>query len=101
MAPTTILVMKLKIKLRVCRVCGIKKRVEEFPGGKVCNTCSSENVSTLHESEEDLTDDLQSLHTKVDQLTQRLSRMEELMSGLMELVGKINYDIEISKAIDE
>jgi hypothetical protein len=89
--------MKLKIKLRVCGVCGVKKRVSEFPGGKICNTCSPD--ATLHESDED-PDDLQSLHTKVDQLTHRLSRMEELMSGLMDLVGKINYDMEIGKAID-
>ena len=44
---------------------------------------------------------IQSLHEKMDNLSQRFDRMEALMIGLMELVGKINYVMEMSKEKDE
>jgi|RhiMethySRZTD1v2_1073278.scaffolds.fasta_scaffold2491095_1 hypothetical protein len=100
--------MVVKIKLRTCSVCGIKKKVAEFSVGKICNKCE-ETTSTLEESSDDETlplvvpipNDLQSLHVKIDSLTQRFDRMESLMIGLMELVGKINYDMEMNKVEDE
>ena len=117
--------MAIKIKLRTCNICGTKKKVAEFSSAKTCIKCeermSTESVSS-QESTDDETqtndtknheipkiknheiqpkiknhiDDL-SLHAKIDDLSQRLNRMEALMMGLMELVGKINYDMEINK----
>lgn len=100
--------MVVKTKLRTCSVCGIKKKVVEFSVGKICNKCE-ENTSTLREESSDdetppfapIPNDLQSLHAKIDSLTQRFDRMESLMMGLMDLMGKINYDMEISKVEDE
>jgi hypothetical protein len=111
--------MVVKTKLRTCNICGIKKKVAEFSSGKICNICertSTESVSTLREESTDdeisvstkddrvyistngdTNDDLRSLHTKIDHLHQRFDKMEVLMMGLMELVGKINYDMEINK----
>lgn len=119
------MVTKTKIKLRTCDICGTKKKVAEFSMGKICNKCE-ENTSTLQESTDDevqlvittvkdncTLDDLQkdnpthnpstiqSLHEKMDNLSQRFDRMEALMIGLMELVGKINYDMEMNKEKDE
>lgn len=96
---------KTKIKLRTCNVCGIKKKIAEFSIGKTCNKCDGSNISTLQESTDDeiipskseIPLDLQSLHTKIDHLHQRFDRMETLVIGLMELVGKINYDMEMNK----
>ena len=107
---------KTKIKLRTCEICGIKKNVKEFSVGKVCDKCETESTSTLREESTDdeisvstkddrvyistngdTNDDLRSLHTKIDHLHQRFDKMEVLMMGLMELVGKINYDMEINK----
>lgn len=119
--------VKTKIKLRVCDICGEKKRVTEFSAGKICNKCETipiENASTLQESTDDeadelhskvdslhtrmdnfkvdtRTDNLQSLHTKVDDLTKRFDKMEVLLLGLMDLVGKMNYEMEINKAKDD
>ena len=98
--------MVVKTKLRTCSVCGIKKKVAEFSVGKICNKCE-ETTSTLQDESSDdeipppIPNDLQSLHAKIDSLTQRFDRMESLMIGLMELVGKINYDMEISKVEDD
>jgi len=114
--------MAIKTKLRVCEICGVKKKVGEFSIGRICNKCEGSSASTLQESTDDETDEISQtdklpleidlvgltelpktseayhdLHTKVDLLNQRLDRMETLMLGLMELVGKINYDMEISK----
>ena len=134
--------MAIKTKLRVCEICGVKKKVVEFSIGKICNKCKGSSASTLQESTDDETDEISQtgeisqtdklstleidlvgssefksgnrielnltelpktsetyhdLHTKVDLLNQRLDRMETLMLGLMELVGKINYDMEIGK----
>jgi hypothetical protein len=101
--------MVVKTKLRTCSVCGIKKKVAEFSVGKICNKCEETTSTLLEESSDDETsplvvpvpNDLQSLHAKIDSLTQRFDRMESLMIGLMELVGKINYDIEMNKVEDE
>jgi hypothetical protein len=108
--------MVVKTKLRTCNICGIKKKVAEFSTGKICNKCE-ESTSTLREESSDdetpistpvplgipsvVPDDLQSLHAKIDNLTQRFDRMESLVIGLMELMGKINYDMEINKVEDE
>jgi len=140
--------MAIKTKLRVCEICGVKKKVAEFSIGRICNKCKGSNASTLQESTDDETYEIShtdeisqtgeisqtdklstleidlvgssgfsefkptelnltelpktsetyhDLHTKVDLLNQRLDRMETLMLGLMELVGKINYDMEIGK----
>jgi hypothetical protein len=99
-----------KIKLRVCDVCKVKKKVAEFSTGKICNSCEG-SASTLREEStddeveipKDNTDkipnvDANNLHEKIDLLNQRLDRMETLMLGLMDLMGKINYDMEIKKA---
>lgn len=106
---------KTKIKLRTCEICGIKKNVKEFSVGKVCDKCETESTSTLREESTDdddpanitLQKDIHAteprnhdLHIKMDLLNKRLDRMEALLLGLMELVGKINYDMEISK-VDE
>lgn len=96
---------KTKIKLRTCDVCGIKKKVAEFSVGKICNKCGGSDISTLQDSTDDeivpqkseMPLDLQSLHAKMDHLHQRFDRMETLVIGLMELVGKINYDMEMNK----
>ena len=117
--------MAIKTKLRVCEICGTKKKVAEFSIGRICNKCEEPSTSTLRE---ELTDEAASqisesktsemdemsqvesskisemyhdLHVKVDLLNHRLGRMETLMLGLMELVGKINYDMEISKIKSE
>ncbi len=117
--------MVVKTKFRTCNICGIKKKVAEFSSGKICNRCertppstlreesTDDEMDTMHISTDDTTsngmhvndnvhtstgDDLQSLHAKVDHLHQRFDKMEALMMGLMELVGKINYDIEMNKA---
>jgi hypothetical protein len=44
-----------------------------------------------------ITDNIQSLHKKVDNLTERFNKMETLLLGLMDLVGKMNYEMEINK----
>lgn len=116
------MVTKTKIKLRTCEVCGIKKKVTEFSIGKICNKCEIPTASTLQESSTDdetipprrldetipsqkldevissqKSEDLQSLHTKMDHLHQRFDKLEMMVLGLMELVGKINYDMEMNK----
>jgi hypothetical protein len=101
--------IKAKVKLRTCEVCGVKKKVAEFSIGKICIKCEN---PTLRESTDDEVqgivpkakkplDDLQSLHVKMDHLIQRFDRMETLIMGLMELVGKINYEMEMNKVQDE
>lgn len=104
MGRKTTMATRTKIKLRTCDVCGIKKKVAEFSIGKICNKCDGPNVSTPQELTDDeiipkleIPLDLQSLHAKMDHLHQRFDRMETLVIGLMELVGKINYDMEMNK----
>lgn len=101
--------IKTKIKLRVCEICGIKKKVAEFSIGKICNKCQDSGSEVLHKESSDdeatmvtpkitpVDDNLNSLHAKLDDLTQRFDRMETLVIGLMELVGKINYEMEMNK----
>ena len=93
--------MAVKTKLRTCNVCGIKKKVAEFSVGKICNKCEETTSTLREESSDDETPSSVDLHAKIDSLTQRFDRMESLMIGLMELVGKINYDMEINKVEDE
>jgi hypothetical protein len=105
--------IKTKIKLRTCSVCGVKKKVAEFSIGKICNKCEESTPTLREESTDDevqlvvpakvatTTDDLKSLHAKMDHLTQRFDRMEALVVGLMELVGKINYEMEMSKVEED
>lgn len=118
-----IMPIKTKIKLRKCEVCKEKKKVAEFSIGKICNKCESsmplDTASTLQDSSDDevqipvcdnlvldtkvdiKTDNLQSLHAKVDNLTKRFDRMEVLLLGLMDLMGKMNYEMEMNKVDDE
>jgi hypothetical protein len=94
------MMIKTKIKLRTCEICGIKKKVAEFPVGKICNKCESPVENAFDKVplvKVKMSDDSSLLHAKIDLLTERLDRMETLMLGLMELVGKINYDMEVSK----
>lgn len=106
--------IKMKVKLRTCEICGVKKKVVEFSQGKVCNKCQTQ---TSHESTDDETidetppkvviakeipevianDEIQRLHAKMDHLDQRFDRMETLVLGLMDLLGKINCDMEMKK----
>lgn len=107
--------IKMKVKLRTCEICGVKKKVVEFSRGKVCNKCQAQ---TSHESTDDETidetppiviakeipvvianDEIQRLHAKMDHLDQRFDRMETLMLGMMDLLGKINCEMELDKSI--
>jgi uncharacterized Zn finger protein (UPF0148 family) len=108
--------IKMKVKLRTCEICGVKKKVVEFSRGKVCNKCQTQ---TSHENTDDdetidetpiiiakeipviVNDEIQSLHAKMDNLNQRFDRMEALVLGLMDLLGKINCELEMKKAEDE
>jgi hypothetical protein len=90
--------MAVKIKLRVCDVCKIKKKVAEFSTGKICNSCEGSTSTLREESVAETEIPTESLHEKIDLLNQRLDRMETLMLGLMDLVGKISFDMEIKKA---
>jgi len=98
--------IKMKVKLRTCEVCGVKKNVVEFSQGKVCNKCQPQ---ALRQNTDDKVvspmemviakelpnDEIQRLHAKMDHLNQRFDRMEALVLGLMDLLGKINCDMEM------
>ena len=109
--------MVIKTKLRVCEICGVKKKVAEFSTGKICNKCETDDddAKTNDTRTDDTVDNATNidgvkdnngkaanndLHMKIDLLSQRLERMEALMLGLMELVGKINYDMEMDRVED-
>lgn len=101
-AQNTRMTPNIKTKLRTCDVCNIKKNVVEFSNGKICKLCEihPKEPESLSKPDKLVHDkDITSLHTKLDMLTQRLDRMEELVTGLMELVGKINYDMEMNKHV--
>ena len=120
------MVVKMKVKLRTCEICEVKKKVAEFTQGKICNKCQA-RPTLREESTDDETiipkspvvvpleviakeipevvpnpynDDLQRLHAKIDYLGQRFDRMETLVLGLMDLLGKINCEMEMKK-VDE
>ena len=103
-----------KVKWRTCDICVKRKKVVEFHKGRICIECgdvaptlrddTSEDIPLNDSSEGQSLDKFpsgDSLDAKVDRLNQRIDRIEELLLGLMELVGKINYDLELNKNNNE
>lgn len=90
------LVMSQKIRFRICDICNLRKQISEFSKGRICLQCDEGSTiigSDAHPEPENVSD----LYIKIGQIDEKLDRMERLMLGLMDMLGKINNDMELSK----